>query len=248
MGRYFEYASSEVPVRDDIAEAHRHAWGHLASAGCWFSGAERIALAAEARNARRCPLCEERKQALSPASVVGPHRGLGALDERVIDVVHRVTTDPGRLTQRWFEEVMASAGERFSDAHYVELIGAVTTLVSVDAFHAALGLPPEPLPEPRPGEPSRRRPPGAAPGGAWVPMLPFRQPGGTEADLWKGGTGNVIRALSLVPDEVRNGKRLMAAHYLPPRQLTDLGAGRSLSRAQMELVAGRVSALNECFY
>jgi len=28
----------------------------------------------------------------------------------------------------------------------------------------------------------------------------------------------------------------------------DLTAGRSLDRAQIELIAGRVSALNECFY
>jgi AhpD family alkylhydroperoxidase len=30
--------------------------------------------------------------------------------------------------------------------------------------------------------------------------------------------------------------------------MMDLGAGRALDRAQMELIAGRVSALNECFY
>jgi hypothetical protein len=40
------------------------------------------------------------------------------------------------------------------------------------------------------------------------------------------------------------------AQYVPIEQVPDPSAdpGRALSRAQIELVAGRVSALNECFY
>jgi hypothetical protein len=61
---------------------------------------------------------------------------------------------------------------------------------------------------------------------------------------------NVVRAMSLVPDAVRQLRELSAAQYLPLQQVTDVRAepGRALSRAQIELVAGRVSALNECFY
>ena len=60
---------------------------------------------------------------------------------------------------------------------------------------------------------------------------------------------NVLRALSLVPDAVRQLKELSTAHYLPIDDVVDPRArGPVLSRAQMELVAGRVSALNECFY
>jgi hypothetical protein len=47
---------------------------------------------------------------------------------------------------------------------------------------------------------------------------------------------------------VRTLKDLSAAHYLSPEKMVDLTAGRSLDRSQMELIAGRVSALNECFY
>ncbi len=64
----------------------------------------------------------------------------------------------------------------------------------------------------------------------------------------KGRIANVLRALSLVPEEVRELRDLSAAQYLSPDQLVDLRAGRVLDRAQMELLAGRVSALNECFY
>jgi hypothetical protein len=85
---------------------------------------------------------------------------------------------------------------------------------------------------------------------AWVPMVPSDNTNSPEADLWEAGkTGNVIRALSLVPDEVRTLGDLSGAHYLPNNLVRNPTASNgSLSRAQMELVAGRVSALNGCYY
>ena len=82
-------------------------------------------------------------------------------------------------------------------------------------------------------------------------MLPPARPSGAEADLWSPpGPGNVIRALSLVPEEVRMLKRLSRAHYLDIRDVADptRNGGRAIDRGQIELLAGRVSALNECFY
>jgi hypothetical protein len=81
-------------------------------------------------------------------------------------------------------------------------------------------------------------------------MLPGGPAVGSERDLWDGRRApNVIRALSLVPDEVRNLRRLSAAHYLGVHDMMDLRRGTSaLDRRQVELVAGRVSALRECFY
>jgi hypothetical protein len=43
-------------------------------------------------------------------------------------------------------------------------------------------------------------------------------------------------------------KGLIGAQYVPIHQVDDVRVNRSISRAQMELVAGRVSALNGCFY
>jgi hypothetical protein len=61
--------------------------------------------------------------------------------------------------------------------------------------------------------------------------------------------GNVLKALSLVPDALRQLQELSAAHYLPLQEMMHFDTKlRALSRAQIELVAGRVSALNECFY
>ncbi len=243
----FDYARSPDPIRPDLVETHRRVWERIARPGTWWSGVERVGLAAEARAARECALCWARAAALSPAAVEGEHDAVSALPPAAIEVVHRLVTDAGRLTRRWFEETTA---EGLSDGHYVEIVGVAVSVVSIDAFHRALGLPLEPLPEPRPGEPSRYRPPSLRDDGAYVAMIPPMAARGDEADLWpRGQTANVIRALSLVPDEVRNLKDLSAAHYLTTDQIIDPDAGRpALARPQIELIAGRVSAINECFY
>jgi len=240
------YADACVPVREDIPASHRRAWSRLARPGAWWSGSERVAVAAEVRNASKCPLCAERKTAPSPNSVEGKHATLGALPDAAVEVIHRVTTDPGSLSKSWFDAVTS---ETLSDGQYVEIIGVVVTVVSIDSFCRGMGLPPNPLPAAEPGDPTRRRPEGAEHDGAWVPMLDPSRLAESEADLFGGSrTGNVIRALSLVPDEVRGLKDLSAAHYLAMDDMIDLDKGRSIDRRQVELIAGRVSALNECFY
>ena len=58
----------------------------------------------------------------------------------------------------------------------------------------------------------------------------------------------IRRALSLVPDLTRVLGRMMRSHYVRIEDMVDPKAGRDLDRMQLELVASRVSALNECFY
>ncbi len=241
----FSYAHSPVPVRDDIPEAHRKTWQRLAGPGSWWTGAERVAIASEARNAPNCALCAERKAALSP-NVAGVHDHEGKLSEAAVEAIHRLVTDAGRLTRSWFEKLMS---EGLGDAPYVEIVGIVAGVLSIDNFHRALGLALEPLPAPRPGEPSRYRPTSAIREEAYVPMIPAKGNSGDEADLWSSMTGNVIRAMSLVPDAVRSLKELSAVHYLKLEDVPDPRIHMpGLERPQVELIAGRVSALNECFY
>ena len=239
------YDGAAVPVREDIPQAESLIWEQLARPGNWWTGAERVAIAGEVRKARECSLCSERKQALSPEAVQGPHDSIGVLPEAAVDLVHRVVTDSGRLSKSWFERTLASG---LTDAQCVEIIGVVVAVVSIDSFCRALGVPLHRLPESQPGAPSRYRPPGAELEGAWVPMIQPSKLSPHEADLYRGRTGNVIRAMSLVPDAVRMMKTLSAAHYLEVEDVGRPSVGRSLARSQMELLAGRVSALNECFY
>jgi hypothetical protein len=248
----FAYSDTSFPIRADIAEANRDTWRRIARPGAWWTGAERIAIAAETRNARTCGLCAERKQALSPNAVDGRHDGdHGVLPEAAVDAVHRIVTDQSRLSEAYVADLEAAG---ISDGHYVELLGVLVAVVSIDSFHRAMGLPPEPLPEPEPGDASQYRPVGLRSGEAWVPMLgPSRSKiGPSEKDLFAGLpiVPNVLRAMSLVPDAVRMLKDQSRAYYLEMLDVADPSAegNRAITREQIELVAGRVSALNECFY
>ncbi len=242
-----DYSASPVPVRDDLREAHARILEHLRGPGSWFSGAQRLAIAAESRNAAHCRLCRERKEAVSPAAVQGSHDALSDLSDPLVEVAHRVRNDPARLSRRWFEETL-DAG--LSDAEYVEAVGVVTLLAGADYFCRALGIPVFRLPEPLAGEPSRQRPLGAKPGEAWVPMIALEDAEGPEADLYPEAPmiPNIMRALSLVPDHARALQASSNAHYVAVEAIADPSVRRDLDRPQMELVASRVSALNECFY
>lgn len=245
----FLYAESVQPIRPDIVSAHRAGWHAIASPGSWWSGAERIAIAAEVRRALDCALCAERKAALSPSFVDGAHDAGDLLPDPAVDAAHRLVTDASRLTKSWLESL---ASQGLAAEPYVELLSVVVAVMSIDAFHRALGFPLEPLPAPIAGTPTGYRPGGLKEGDAWVPMLPIRSARGKEADLYDGlpMAPNVLAAMSLVPDGVRLLKTLSAAHYMKAADVGNAGASgnRAISRAQIELVAGRVSALNECFY
>jgi hypothetical protein len=109
----------------------------------------------------------------------------------------------------------------------------------------------EALPDSVDGEPSGHRP-NAKDHGSWVPTIDAADLSENESDLYDGlpQVGNVIAAMSLVPDSVRMLKSLSAAQYLPMREVPNpvANGGRVISRPQIELLAGRVSALSDCFY
>ena len=92
---------------------------------------------------------------------------------------------------------------------------------------------PEALPEPAPGEPTGDTDSRASPGPAWVPMV---------------GGASIVGALSLVPREMAAQEELHGPLYLTYEEMADMGFRRGLDRRQLELVAGRTSAVNECFY
>jgi alkylhydroperoxidase family enzyme len=242
-----DYPAAGVHIRDDLREAHQFIWEHLQSPGTWWTGRQRVAMVAESRTAKSCALCRERKAAVSPGAVSGSHDSLGELSENAVEAVHRIRTDPARLSKGWFEGMVASGLE---ETQYVELVGVVTLAAGVDYCARALGIEPFPLPDPLPGEPSRHRPASAKPGTAWVPMIAPEDADGPEADLYGDAPfiPNIMRALSLVPDEARALQKSSNAHYVSVAQIRDPTVRRSLDRVQMELVAARVSALNECFY
>ena len=236
-----------LPIRAGLAQELERAWARLASAGTWWNGRERIAIAAEARKAMSCSLCLQRKEALSPYTHDGKHDCLGVLSSPVVEIVHRVATDAGRLTRKWLES-MFEAG--VSEEQYVEIIGVIALIIALDTFDHALGRALRELPGPRPGEPSRHRPAGARRDLAWVHTVAPEALTPEDPDPYTvHGNKNIHRALSLVPQEVVNFFDLDVELYLKDHEIRDFGREyRALSHAQIELLAGRVSSLNGCYY
>ena len=223
-------------LRDDLTQAHAVTWDRIGAAGDFFAGAERIEMVRAAREALDCPLCAARKSALSPNAVSGAHGGSAELAAPIVELIHRLVTDPGRLTRSWFDGVLASGVNRQA---YVEVVSVVTSSVIIDTLHRALGLERPALPAPQPGEPRGEYNRQAVDAGAWLPIL--------DAPSVMGSAGlpqvpNIVRALGLVPSAVELFFGTFRPHYA--LQAIPL----SISQTQAEFVAARVSAINECFY
>jgi hypothetical protein len=224
------------------------AWAGIAAAGSWFSGTERIAIAEQTRAARACGLCVERRAALSPYSVSGQHEGQGPLSVPAVDAVHRISSDPGRLSEKWYAEALASG---LLPEEVVEITGVVGVVTIADSLALALAQDPRPLPQPEAGEPSRARVPGAAVDErAWVPIVdPERAEGELKMvyDWAASGPGfvfNVARALTSVPEALRGFFSAFTPNY---GTHGPVGPG-GLNRSQVELLASATSAHNDCFY
>jgi len=242
------YASAPYPIRDDLSAAHARAWARIARPGTWFDGASRVAIAAETRHAANCALCRRRKEALSPLAIEGTHDSLGQLPEIVVEVVHRVRNDPARLGEGWYRDVIARG---LTEERYVEAVSVVAHVVAIDTMARGLGLNLPSLPDPKPGSPSHYRPKGARPGGAWVSWVEAADGSEVEARIYPGDRppANIMKAMSLVPQEVRNFFDLVTHQYLPGEVMRDFAREyRAISHAQIELLAARVSALNRCLY
>ncbi len=241
-----DYGDAPVPVREDIIAAHGRAWQRIARPGTWHSGEIRVRIAAETRNAANCGLCAARKQALSPYGVAGDHDRMGALPDVMVEAIHRIATDPGRLTRAWYRGLI---DDGLAASEYVETVGVVCTTISIDTFARAMGMDPLPLPQPAAGEPGRVRPASASQGPAWVPWIAPGDAAEDERDLFSPEHANIHRAMSLVPAEARGFFDLVETQYLQRHQMRDFANEfRAIAHAQIELIAGRISAINQCVY
>lgn len=234
-------ASTELqtlPIPDEFAAVHAAALAGFVRPGSWLDGAARRAVVEESRGARSCGLCAERGEALSAAAVTGGHQSVSDLLPALVEVVHRLTTDSGRLTQAWFDEVLESGVTR---EQYVEVAGLVGTSTIADTFATATSGAPVTLGAAGAGEPSGERNEQLADVGAYVGVMDYEHP----HPRFEGRSApNICRALALVPSAVDEFWELFGPHYRPMSAKPEHEFGRS----QIELVASRTSALNECFY
>ena len=241
-----------IEIRSSLADAIKHAWHHLSGPGTWWTAEERLKMVAEARNAANCELCATSKKALSPYSTQGTHDTATNLSAAVVEVIHRIMTDAGRLTESWLKGIQQDG---LSDAEYVEIASVVAITAGLDTFNHAFGLPLQPLPTPRPGEPSRVLPANASQDLAWVATFSAAE---LEKELRHRDPNilakimpieNIHRGFSLVPDEVLAFFEIDTELYLTSEELFDFTKEyRAISHAQLELIATRAAALNGCHY
>jgi hypothetical protein len=136
-----------------------------------------------------------------------------------------------------------------SEEEYVELLGLVAHVTVLDTFARGVGMAPQALPEPRPGVPTRYRPAQARRNEHWVPTIAFEDHGPNEADMFPVKPANIRLAMTLVPAEARSFFDLSANQYLAGPKMFDFGHEfRAITHRQIELLAGRISAINQCLY
>jgi len=241
------FAGRDVPIRSDLIDAHEQAWAAIARPGTWLTGERRVAVAAEASRALDCAFCARIRAALSPYAVQGIHDSLGRLGTAEMELVHRVVCDPGRLTEAWANSVLARG---VADGEYIEIVGLVAMVMIMDTCMRALGLTLRDLPAAVAGEPSRYRPAGAKKQAAWLPLTEPEDTTAADGPMYPSPkAGYIYRALSLVPQSVRDYWALACAHYLPPQYIYQFDTSiRAISRAQTEILAARVSAMHQCVY
>ena len=209
MNALVDYAAAELPVGDEVAVAHNATLDAIAEPGAWWTGADRLAIARETRAAQ------------------GVHDSEDVLPPIAVEAIHRIRNDSGRITRRWFDNLIDMG---LQPEAYVELAAVVASVVIVDTFAQGIGLPPPALPEAVPGAPSFERSDDVADADAYLPLA-------------REGRAHILRSLGLVPSASELFFRTFnPSYYMRPNQ------SFALTRAQVELAASRVSAVNECFY
>jgi len=203
----FDFARSPVAVPDDVRAAFTVFWEHLAGPGATLTGAERIAVARAARE-----------------------EDTDATDTGLLELARHLSLEPATV----HETDVRRAADAVGDAPTVETIGIVSMLSAVDGMHDALGADREPLPDPRPGDPTGLVTDGLKRRRTHVPMPP----------------GAIPFALDLTPVEGRMRIALSAPTYMPDDEMVhpDWTRDPGLVRPQMEVVAARTSLHNDCFY
>ncbi len=215
------------PLGQGVEEAVGRCWERLGDPGRWWTGAERVAIGSIARAAVPPPNWNR------PAHLDQLTDDSGdPVSPFVVAVTERVAVGASTLTR----ELVGRITERLGDARYVELVAVVAQVVAVDQLRAALGAPALPFPEPHDGEPSRERPDGMADVGGHVEMR-----------IESFGP-NVARSLSLAAEDSDRWLGLVLAMYTGEGFTQMVWTDRALIRPQVEYLAARTSALNECFY
>jgi hypothetical protein len=181
-----------------------------------------------------------------PYGATGSHETVTDLPAAQIELIHRLATDSARLKRSWARELIDNG---LSEEEYVETVGIACTTISLDTFALAVGMSPREIPAAIDGDLKKISPPEAHQGDAWVPWIAPDDASEVDRETFGPGVSNIRRSLSLVPAEAHGFFDLVSNQYLSAEQMRDFATRFwAITRAQIELIAGRISAINQCAY
>lgn len=237
------YADSDLPIRTKLSAAHEDTIGSFSQTGRWWNAQQRIAIVEHTRAARCEAGIQESTEPVVPSD---------AIPDAAARVARQVGVSTNSLDGSFVEQALADG---LSEGQYCETVGLASRATNVDIFARAIDVPMRALSPPQSGDPSKIRPSSAMAEGAFLDTVPGGRRGKQDAiDIYGSnkveGAPFIYRALSLVPEEAQGLIKLGQAQYLEIADFMDLNFTYepSLARAQYELVAARVSAINACFY
>eukprot|EP00035_Acanthoeca_spectabilis_P004715 m.106370 g.106370 ORF g.106370 m.106370 type:complete len:363 (+) comp12695_c0_seq1:38-1126(+) len=248
-------------------KAHDSFWDLLSKPGLTLSSVTRVAVAAQSRLARNCPLSSELGQKPFNPTVIRSGYNVpngSPLTPGQVDLIHRTMNSAGRFVTEGFQ------GEQYyknwiktegTPGQYVEILGVVVMTTQVDTFHIALGLPLRELPRPQDVD---RRPEGqidprAGSYTGWTPTILTQDASGLVAETYTKytsrrrqntsnsglatGPANIMKQLSAIPQDHAQFALQVSAMYSGQK-----GGSGVLTDTQVEFIASIVSKINDCAY
>ena len=240
------HASSKLPIRADLTAAHAHVWEKLAAPVTWWNSSERLAIAEIVGAALDDP---DPIPPWESASSSGRVASNALLSSELQDAVYRLAVHAGTLTEEWYSKMRDATG--ITPQQWVEVIEVAISVASVFRFSQLAGIERPAFPAAIKGDPSRQGQPSKPAKHHLVPVVHLEDMTPELAPFYDGlpALPPVIRALSSVPSAMDTLATLSSAQYIPTREMVDLNWTRgTLTRRQIEFVAGRLSAHRECFY
>ena len=140
---------SESEIQEDIEKVIEKQWQRLASAGTWFTGGQRVAVARLVRQAQ-----------------AGQDTGSDGLPGVTIEAASKIAIDAPTIDQDWIEQCFDRG---LTPLQLVELTAIVAQLSSFDTYTIGIGEVLRELPEPLPGVPGREEVKGAKLTRGWYP-------------------------------------------------------------------------------
>ena len=207
-------------------EAMARAWANLTTAGPTLNAGERLAVIATARRA----WASAPGAGHSAGGHIGREHSGDGHGSPLEDAAFWLAKDAGGLTREVVDQLEQRGLDRY---RYLETVGVVARLASLDFYARGVGAALLPAPPDDGSSPSGEVHPDAAITNGWVPA-----------------TGPLFAPASLdaLPAEGLALRDVHEAMYMPMAEMGDPAFVDVLTRAQIEFIAARTSFLNECFY